>query len=398
MRKRIIATTIFCCIIGLAAIAIVYNRYWNTSETTKNKTIGSFEYEYKVQGGGTWITKITPKSDKDISVLKIPSRLGGRRVVKLGGEGDKFRIDDAPEKEYENLFGEDYSEESTRDNTIISPENVYDLVGKIQEIRLPESLKWISLSAFRYVQDGKTINIPGKVKTKLENTSLTDVKWRKVSLSARNREYKVANGCLCSKDGKTLYGIIEAHKTITIPEGIETISQRGDYSGPDVIKIPASVTEIEKDSTCYVLNTTNPVKIQISENNKRFAVKDGSVYDKIAEKLIAGDIKNGVLKIPDTVRTVEYPGFLGNNETLQKVIVAESVTAINYFDRDANYGNFDLTLVFEGRVPPKIEDWYLLCDSKVYIPKGCEEIYRKEWEEELRKCGYSCSYEEMDHF
>lgn len=261
MRKRVISIIIFCCIIVFAIIAIGYNRYWNNSGTTKNKTIGSFEYEYKVQREGTWITKITPKSDKDISVLKIPSRLGGRSVVKLGAEGDRFRIDDPSQERHGNLFGEDYSEESTWDNTIIAPEDVYDLVGKI--------------------------------KTKLEDTSLTEIKWKKVSISARNRKYKVTNGCLCSKNGKTLYGIIEDHKTITIPA---------------------------------------------------------------------------------------------------------SVTSIPYFYTEVTD---DLIYVFEGRIPPKVEDWTVLVYRKVYIPKGCEEIYRKEWEKALRdidEFGVFCVFEEMDHF
>lgn len=403
MKRRIIAITCFVIFIVSGIGAIGYYRYennhhWDTSGKTEFETIGSFEYEYKVQRRGTWITKITPKSDKDISVLKIPSKLGGKSVVKLGGEGDKFRIDEQPPKEYENLFGEDYCEDSTRDNTIIEPQDIDYLVEKIEEIQLPESLKWVSLSAFKYVQDGKTINIPGKVKTTLEETSLTRVKWKKVSLSARNRKYKVTNGCLCSKNGRTVYGIIEAHKTVTIPEGVETISCRGDYSGPDVIKIPASVTKIERESVSYGLSTINPVTIQISEDNKRFAVKDGSVYDKISGELISGNIKDGVLKIPDTVRTLEAPRFLGNIETLKKVIVPASVTSIHRFYRDANYGHFDLTLVFEGRVPPKIEDWFLLYDSTVYVPKGCEEVYREEWGEGLSECGYHCTYKEMDHF
>lgn len=405
MKRRILAVTIFIVLIASGILAARYyhyvdNRYWDTDGETKHKRIGGFEYEYKVQRGGTWITKITPKRNQDISVLEIPSRLGGKSVVKLGGEGDKFYIDDdSSDKIYENLFGEDYSEDSTRNHTIISPEDIYDLVGQIEEIRLPESLKWITLYAFEYVQDGKVINIPGRVKTALEDTSLTEVKWKEVSLSDRNRRYQVKNGCLCSKNGKTVYGIIEARKTVAVPEGAETLSWRGDYSGAEVIKIPASVTKIERESESYGLSTTNPVTIQISEDNKRFAVKDGSVYDKTSGELISGNIKDGVLKIPDTVKVLEDPRFLGDITTLKKVIIPAGVTSIHYFYRDSNYGRFDLTLVFEGRVPPKVEDWYLLYDSTVYVPKGCKEIYRKEWEKVLNDDGgVRCSFREMEHF
>lgn len=397
IKRRIIAIIIFCCIIVFGIVAVVYNRYWKVDGKIRIQAVGSFEYEYKVQREGTWITKITPKSEEDISVLKIPSRLGGRSVVKLGSEGDKFRFDDENSpKMYENLFGEVYSEDSTRDHTIITPENIYEMVGKIKEIQVPESVRWISLDAFEYVQDGKIINIPQKIETELKDTSWTRVKWKKVSLSTNNKKYKVANGCLCSKDGKILYGIIEAHKTIAIPEGVETISWKGDYSGAEVIKIPASVIKIGKWASAYGLATINPVTIQISEANKKFAVKDGSVYDKTSGELISGNIKDGVLKIPDTVKIVDDPRFLGNIETLKKVIVPASVTTILNFERDSNFGHFDLELVFEGEKPPGVYDQYLFYRSKIYVPKGCEEAYRKRWGTTLTDNGSDYVLEEME--
>lgn len=403
MRREIVVIIVFIVLIASGILALRYyhyvdNCYWDTSGKTENETIGGFEYEYKVQRGGTWITKITPKRNRDVSVLKIPSKLGGKRVVKLGGEGDRFYVDDDPsDKKYENLFGEDYSEESTRNHTIISPEDIYDLVGQIEEIQLPESLKWITLYAFQYVQDGKTINIPGRVKTALEDTSLTGVKWKRVFLSDKNRNYQVKNGCLCSKNEKVVYGIIESHKTVAVPEDTETLSWKGDYSGAEVIKIPASVTKIERESISYGLSTTNPVTIQISEDNKKFAVKDGSVYDKTSGELISGNIVDGILKIPDTVRILEDPRFLGNIETLKKVIIPASVTYIHYFHTDSNYDSFDLTFVFEGKVPPKVKDSTLLAETMVYVPKGCEEVYRSVWEKELKENGgVRCTFKEME--
>lgn len=68
-------------------------------EAKKKKCqIGNFRYTYKVEKKGIWITKIKPLSNKGIATLKIPSRIKGKKVVKLGsdvdfdGEGDDYNI------------------------------------------------------------------------------------------------------------------------------------------------------------------------------------------------------------------------------------------------------------------------------------------------------------------
>lgn len=159
-------------------------------------------YEYNVQKKGTWITKITPLSSKGISTLKIPKKLSGREVVKLGSTGTIFFIGDINTKEPNtNIFGVEDS--SDGDGTLV-PEDVQKLVKKIKRIQIPSTVNSIALNCFSDVPDGKTINIPKGIVRGLEEEGygFTKIKWKKITVSSQNKKYKVSNGCLLSRNGK----------------------------------------------------------------------------------------------------------------------------------------------------------------------------------------------------
>ena len=161
-----------------------------------------FLYEYNVQKKGTWITKITPLSSKGISTLKIPKKLSGREVVKLGSTGTIFFIGDINTKEPNtNIFGVEDS--SDGDGTLV-PEDVQKLVKKIKRIQIPSTVNSIALNCFSDVPDGKTINIPKGIVRGLdeEGYGFTKIKWKKITVSSQNKKYKVSNGCLLSRNGK----------------------------------------------------------------------------------------------------------------------------------------------------------------------------------------------------
>lgn len=209
-----------------------YKAYAAKEESRKE---GNFEYIYRTGAEGVWITKITP-SDGDISVLKIPSKLAGKKVVRLGHGNGSFKQEENADAMWEaenrsNIFGEKCSEDSTVENIIIEPKDVYDRVEQIEEIDIPDTVQWIDLGLFAYVQNGKVLRLPAGLKTKLEDTGLTGVKWKEVSFSGENKNYKIVDGFLCSKDGKTVYGLLEEREESKIPDSVETISKKGNYFG-----------------------------------------------------------------------------------------------------------------------------------------------------------------------
>ena len=45
---------------------------------------GAFSYQYKIEKGSVWITKIEIISNKGVTTLKIPSHINGKEVTAIG--------------------------------------------------------------------------------------------------------------------------------------------------------------------------------------------------------------------------------------------------------------------------------------------------------------------------
>lgn len=197
MKKTVIISLfLFIAILG----------YTHAEAKTKTCQIGEFRYKYDVEKQGVWITKITPLSSKGIATLNIPSKLSGKKVVKLGASGDATS-DFEPEDVDSNLFGVGRNE----DYPGLLPQKIHNRVKKIETIKIPSTVKIITRNCFSHLQNGKNINIPAGV-TDNVITQFTCVKWKKITVSAQNKKYKVKNGCLLSKNGKKLYGFVQKKK------------------------------------------------------------------------------------------------------------------------------------------------------------------------------------------
>lgn len=333
---------------------------------------GEFLYEYKVEKEGVWLTKITPLSSKGIGTLNIPSKLDRKPVVKLGGSGDAVNdLDDNGDDT--NLFGVFTSEE----DRAILPKNIQSKVKKIKTIKIPSTVNIITQNCFKNIPDGTSINIPEGV-TENVRVQFTRVKWDKIEVSAKNKKYKVENGCLLSKNGKILYGFVQKRKKIVIPGTVKRIAWGGgDYNGCSTIVIPKGVNKIEKNAC----STDKAVTVKIAKGNKRYAVKYGSVYSKVSGRLVLGYVKDGILKIPEEVTRIDENGFLGLGERLNKVIIPSSVTEIHSlpWQNHGNTGN-RLTCEIQCKTPPKlISSFSDILELAIYVPKNCKDKYLKEW-------------------
>lgn len=377
-----------------------YKAYAAKEESRKE---GNFEYTYRTGAEGVWIKKITP-SDGDISVLKIPSKLAGKKVVRLGNGNGTFKQEENSEAMWEaenrsNIFGEKCSEDSTVEDVIVEPEDVYDRVAQIEEIDIPDTVQWIDLGLFAYVQNGKVLRLPAGLKTKLEDTGLTGVKWKEVSFSGENKNYKIVDGFLCSKDGKTVYGLLEEKEKSVIPDGAETISKKGNYFGTKEMLIPASVTEIEAAGEYEDHNFTE-ANVRIAKNNPKYAEKNGSIYDKTSGELVAAYINNGVINIPDTVKRIFCPWYIGDTTTFRKMVVPKSVTFMHTKSgnnvRNNPAGHTGTTYVFEGRTPLYLVSGVCLFEQKdtIVVPKGCKKEYQEKWSSNVSKLQQKISWEE----
>lgn len=347
---------------------------------------GKFKYQYKNTKKGVWITKITPLSSKGISKLNIPAKIKGKKVIKLGSTNDKNTTDgDAL-----NLFGViivDYEGDGVY---TISNSQIYKRVAKIKKIKIPSSVVSITPSCFYYVQDGKEINIPKGVKKEVVN-QFTMVKWKKVKIASKNAKYKVKSGCLLSKNGKTLYGLVYKKKKVVVPNTVTKISQtdpadtatRGGtnhglaFMGCETLVISKNVKKIE-----FLFTRMSMLKVEVVAANKYFASKDGSLYSKKNGELIWLHQTDGIYNIPDGVKVIPYD-FEADGYA-KKVIIPESVKKIGNI---VNYISVkDAVIVCYGKEPPiQTDKWTIygrdfgVMNLTVYVPKGCKDAYEKAW-------------------
>ena len=325
----------------------------------KTKTIGNFKYTYtNYQTSSIWITEITPLSGKGIETLNIPSEMDGKKVVKIGG-----KYDNDANYVTDNIFGMWRNEE----NSVLLPKKVTKRVKKIKRIVLPQTVKKITPHACSELQKGKVINIPSGVTKNVAD--LCKTKWKKITISSKNKKYQTKDGLLLSKNGETLYGLASSIAEAKIPEGVEQIENAGYlFSNISYVYIPTSVKKIDFG---FTHRTSNFVKIQVSSQNQRYAVTKDCLYHKISGCLIAASVRSSTFTVPQEVTSIENTFFTGN--LVNRIIIPSSVRKVG-----ACWGmDYSTVSSVFPRTPPPLLEGINADGATFYVPKGCKNIYQK---------------------
>ena len=352
-------------VLWFSAVLFVIALGMRVSASAETKKIGNFKYEYDSapNGNDVWITKITPVTGSDISTLKIPSKLDGNKVIKLGAK------DDTDDNFYNNIFGMSISEE---DNNLV-PKQIVSDVAKIKKIILPSGLKELTPDCFHDIQKGKTISVPKTLKKNIR--ALCNLQWKKVTINKGNKKYKVKSGCLISKSGKTFYGYLETKSSVKIPNRVKTIAERALYGNKSLkeIYIPKTVTKIKGEAFSYM----KKIQIKIASKNKYYFVSKGCVVSRRTGRLVVAVIKKRIITIPEKVTVLkEGTSFAGGE--CDKIIFPKTLKKVySYWNTSLNSAS-DIKLVFKSKVPPVRErDAHLPYGGVVYVPKGKKQVYKK---------------------
>ena len=350
-------------LLGLFCMCILYLNTTCDAKTEEeySEIIGNFKFTYQeLTSNEIWVTKIDIMGVKNVSILKIPLKINGKKVVKLGSKYD-------PEDDFvetHNIFGIYRSE----DDEIIRPKKIINKVAYIKQIILPSTVTAITPNCFRLVQDGKCINIPSRFTKNI--SYLCEIKWKKFSISSKNKKYKVKNGVLLSKDGKFAYGSVVPMKKLNIPQGVKTIKDRSIFygSGATDFYIPASVNKIGFQSLFF----SDVVRFHVSKKNKHYAETKDCVYSKKSGRLVAASVKNTTFTVPEKVTYLSKTNFAG--KPVKKFIIPATVKKIESF-----WSPYleNITYEFKGKKPPKIEDSFAFKGIKLQVPKGCKKAYRR---------------------
>lgn len=337
-----------------------------------SKKIGNFRYTYtEYKSSKIWITGIEPVQGKDVSVLRIPSMIDGKKVVKLGNLSDN-KINDSVD--VRNLFGLCYNDdaEGQEGQLVLFPKTRAEKVAKIKKIVIPKSVTKITPACFANMQEGKSIDIPKGITKNVKQ--ICETKWKKVRISELNPKFKIRNGLLLSKNGKVVYGIASSTEKVMVPKDVKKIEGASLlFSNITAIDIPDSVKKIDFSSGYY--RTDNIVKILVSKKNKYYAVAGNSLYSKKTGRLLVATAESSVFTIPNGVTCVKQTFFAGKE--VNRIIIPSSVKKIDTC-WGADRGN--LTLVFKSKTPPIIEDTFVF-GVTIHVPKGCKTAYRKATQE-----------------
>ncbi len=346
---------------------------------------GNYEFEYESTKGGVWITKVTPLSNKGIATLKIPAKIKGKKVVKFGTK-EKQNAEWQDNGYGENVFGVASAPDDV--DYPCEPMDIYKRTKKIKTIRLPESVKTITRMSFMHFHDGKSINVPKGVVKNVEK--FTYYRWKKITISSKNKKFKKENGCLLSKDGKILYGFLEERDKVEVPKTVKTMKTISvSYDGVSTIVLPKGLRKIEDDG----FKVSSKVTIKVAKGNKKYAAKHGCLYNKKTGRLVTACAPDEVFRIPEGVTyvtgyyvddgvIVDDAGFQRVGGVANKMIVPESVKQLENLLKFSTTKNF--TCVMQGKIPPELINpgVFGVENVTIYVPKGCKSAYEQAWKME----------------
>ena len=353
-------------VLWFSAVLFVIALGMGVSASAETKKIGNFKYEYDSapNGNNIWITQIAPVTGSDISTLKIPSKIDGNKVIKLGAK------DDTDDNFYNNIFGMSISEE---DNNLV-PKQIVSDVAKIKKIVLPSGLKELTPNCFHSIQKGKTISLPKTLEKDI--SALYNLQWKKVTINKGNKKYKMKSGCILSKRGKTFYSYLETKRSVKIPNGVKTIAEGALFLNDNlkVIYIPKTVSKIKEKA----FGTSKSLRIKVASKNQYYYVSKGCVVSRRSGRLVVAGIKKGVITIPEKVTVLkEGTSFVGGK--CEKIVFPKSLKQIEAYWAGTLGNSSKIEYIFQSKIPPKRKGAaYLPSDgSVVYVPKGTKQVYEK---------------------
>ena len=203
-----------------------------------------------------------------------------------------------------------------------------------------------------------------------------DVKWRKFKVSGKNKKYKVQNGVLLSKNGKTMYTTVRPLKKLSIPKSvtkIENLYGSCCYSKDTVeIYIPKTLTQ---DDIGCLFASNHYVKFNISPKNKKYGVANGCIYNKKNKHLVVGVTKNDTFVVPKEIKYLNKVNFAAKR--VKKMVIPASVKEVANVNATGEYHVKEYC--FLSKKPPVLSR-FEMSSQTFCVPKGTKQTYKKAME------------------
>ncbi|MCM1245865.1 MAG: leucine-rich repeat domain-containing protein [Roseburia sp.] len=366
MRKRVILFVVSCfavlsfCVPSKAATQLGWDQCH--IETYKQKE-ADYTVCYSYDDMECWIRQIKLHPKKaDTSVLRIPGVIKGRTVTRIGSQSVEGGV------KWFNVFGTSYTDDEDEGecftpNTksvkqIILPDSIDEILylafggmENLEKINLPKNLKEVNKGIFRGCKKLKGVKIPAKTE-KINFEAFSGCKsfeWIKVA--KKNRNYKIKEGALLSKDGTKLYTWDKKRDYYKVPEGVKTIKEEANcfYTLKNVY-LSSSVSKIER--AALNCGTSEALEVRLSNKNKNYAKAGKCIYEKKTGKLVVAFTEKGILKIPNKV-TKLTADISWRGGTTHKIMIPSSVKDLGQNWVWGIYSAERQTIQFEGTKPPE---------------------------------------------
>lgn len=269
---------------------------WNESVSQKvTKGAFTFHVYFSANGKESWIHKVEMDPKKgSLKTLKFPTKVKGAKVTKLGhaeamGENEFYKtIFDEWVEEAHEVDG--YVQGLEKIKKLVIPATVKEITNctfsgmkALKNVKLPNGLTKIKRSVFYGCKDLKKVTLPKKLK-KFDNGAFAGCgSLEKVSISKKNKHYRMQNSMLLSKNKKTLYWVAPYKSKVKIPVTVKRIYKGAfEYSDAVEIRIPKSVTRIDKDA----LYGNWVQKVILDKKNGAFFKKNNRIYNKKTKAVV----------------------------------------------------------------------------------------------------------------
>lgn len=158
--------------------------------------------------------------------------------------------------------------------------------NSMKKITVPSTVTTIRQRALNGSQ-ATSLVLPKSVKT-IEKKALSAKKIKKVSLSSKNKTYKIKNNCIYRKSDGLLVAVVAKAKKISIPSTVKVIddgvSVMGKISTKNEVHIPKSVNKVIEnwmfygDATVYFHGMKPPVIVSQYNGNEFTALP---IFNKV---------------------------------------------------------------------------------------------------------------------
>ena len=294
-------------------------------------------YQYSIYDDGVVIDKLI---DNNSTVLKIPKRINGRIVTKIG------------EGAFNNC--KNLNSVSIPDTVTVIGKKAFAGCTGLTEIRLPNSVGYVGAYAFSECDNLRKVYLPETI-NRIWNYSF----WRCCGLE------EITIPSTVTEIGKCAFSQCYKLKTVYFPDNLQIINERSFENCVELEKIslPESVTEIGEQAF------RNCRKITSIE------IPDG--VTEISPYLFDGCCEIRLVKLPNNVTVIREAAFADCSE-LSEMQLPESVFLIS------NYAFWSCSNLTSINLPNSVsfigENAFGECDNLIVIcsPFSYSEIYVKE--------------------